>query len=249
VKRKAGSQIGSNVSLSPDTVLGEDVMIGNNVTIYSQVHIGDGSRILDGAVIGRLPIPAGTTTRPVTEGYRPLIIGERCVIGCNTVLYTGITLGNHVLVADLASIREGCEIGDSVVVGRGAMVLYDARIAARTRIQDQVHIAGNTVIESDVFIGMGVMTANDNDVYLTRFGLKPLDLRGPVIRCFSVVGVNATILPGVEIGMGALVAAGAVVTRDVRAWSVVAGVPARNVRHIPDEQRQQIGLLFDGQSG
>jgi serine acetyltransferase len=54
------------------------------------------------------------------------------------------------------------------------------------------------------------------------------------------VGAGATILPGMEIGEGALVAAGAVVTKDVAPWTIVAGIPARVMRPVPDEWRQRV---------
>jgi len=120
------------------------------------------------------------------------------------------------------------------------MILYNCRIGARSRIQDQAHIVGGMIIEEDVFIGMAVTTTNDNDVYLTRFGLAPTELKPPIIRRFAVVGAGATILPGIEIGEGAVVAAGAVVTHNVPAWTVVAGVPARHVRQIAPELREKI---------
>jgi acetyltransferase-like isoleucine patch superfamily enzyme len=78
-------------------------------------------------------------------------------------------------------------------------------------------------------------------VYLRRYGLaSPSAVRGPAIRRFAAVGAGATILPGVEIGEGALVAAGAVVTRDVEPWTIVAGVPARVMRPVPAEWREQV---------
>jgi len=232
--------MGLNVSLSIDTVLGDNVVIGNNVTVYPKVSIGDGCRILDGAVLGRMPISAGKTNRPLTTEYLPLRLGAGCVVGCNSVLYTGITVGQGVLICDLASIREGCVLEDEVVLGRGVLVNYDTRIGKRTRIMDLTHLTGDMVIEDDVFVSCAVATANDNDIYLTRFGLSSLQLRGPVIRRWAVIGANATLLPDIEVGRGAIVASGAVVTRDVPAWTVVAGVPARLLKEVPTEWRREI---------
>jgi len=220
--------------------LAASVYLGNNVTIYPKVRVGEDSIILDGAVIGRLPISSSTTTRPVQQEFSELSIGWGTIIGCNAVIYTGSRIGSHVLIGDQASIREGCEIGDQVIIGRGVQTLYDCKIGKRSRIQDQVHLVGNIVIEEDVFIGMGVMTANDNNVYLARFGLADLNLQGPIIRRFAVIGTGAVLLPGVEIGTGAMVAAGAVVTRDVAPWTIVAGVPAQYLKEIPSEWREQI---------
>jgi acetyltransferase-like isoleucine patch superfamily enzyme len=233
-------QIGINVSLSPDTVLGDNVTIGNNVTLYPKVNIGDNCRILDGAVIGRLPISAGNTNLPLLDDYRPVEIGPGSVIGCNAVLYTGITLGKQVLICDLSSVREGCVLHDQVVLGRGVLVNYDTQIGKRSRIMDSTHITGNMVIEEDVFISCAVATTNDNDVYLTRFGSSSHQVQGPIVRRFAVVGANAALMPGIEVGEGAMVASGAVVTKDVSPWKIVAGVPARHFRDISAEWREQI---------
>jgi acetyltransferase-like isoleucine patch superfamily enzyme len=233
-------EIGQGVSLADDTVIGPGARLGNHVTVYPRVQIGAGCAIMDGAVLGRLPMSNASTTRPLSTRYADLTIGEGAIVGCNAVLYTGSTIGERVLIADLASLREGCRIGNDVVIGRGVMALYDCQVGDRSRIQDQVHLVGGIVIEEDVFIGMGVVTTNDNDVYLSRFGLCPLELRAPTVRRWAVIGAGATLLPGVEIGEGAMVAAGAVVTRDVPPWTVVAGVPARAQREIPADWRIRI---------
>lgn len=86
-------RIGINVSFSPDTVLGNNVEISNNVTIYPQVAIGEDCKILDGTVLDRLPLSTGNVIRPLPDDYLPLYIGDGSVIGCNSVLYTGVTLG------------------------------------------------------------------------------------------------------------------------------------------------------------
>lgn len=235
-------------AIADDTYVGESVHLGNHVTIYPGVRVGDGCTLMDGAVMGRIPLSNRNTTRPISSAFSDLIVGPESIIGCNSVLYTGSRLGRSVLVGDLASVREGCEIGDRVIIGRGTMVLYNCTIGNFSRVQDQVHLAGNTVIEEYVFIGMGVVTTNDNDVYLSRFGASPLNLIGPTIRRFAVIGSGAVLLPGVEIGEGAMVAAGAVVTRDVPPWTVVAHAPARHVKDIPDSWRRKIIALMGSKS-
>ena len=229
-----------SVALASDAIIGSGAYIGNHVTVYPRVRIGERCTIMDGAVLGRLPISNATTTRKVRSEYRPLTIGSESIIGCNAVLYTGIQIGDRVLIGDLASLREGCRVGNDVILGRGVMALYDCQIGDRARIQDQVHLVGNILVEESVFIGMGVVTTNDNELYLSRFGLAELNLRAPVIRRFAVIGAGATLLPGVEIGEGAMVAAGAVVTENVPPWTVVAGVPAKHLRLIPDDWRRSI---------
>jgi UDP-2-acetamido-3-amino-2,3-dideoxy-glucuronate N-acetyltransferase len=231
----SGAAVAEGASVGPDTFL------GNGVTLYPGVQVGRACVVLDGASIGRIPISNGTTTRPIQSAFRDVIIGGGSIVGANAVIYTGTSFGERVLIGDLASFREGCRVSDRAIVGRGTMALYNCAIGPFARIQDQVHLVGDMIVEEHVFLGMGVVTTNDNDVYLTRFGLAAREQRGaPVVRRLAAVGAGATILPGVEIGEGALVGAGAVVTRDVPPWTIVMGVPARIREAVPDEWRRLI---------
>lgn len=96
-------------------------------------------------------------------------------------------------------------------------------------IQSNVFIPINTVIEDLVFIGPNAVLTNDK--YPVR---KNYELIGPVIREGATIGANSVILPSVEIGEGAFVAAGAVVTRDVPPWKLAIGSPAR-ILELPEE--------------
>jgi acetyltransferase-like isoleucine patch superfamily enzyme len=93
-------------------------------------------------------------------------------------------------------------------------------------------VHGGSIVEDDVFLGPGVVTTNDD-----AMGRHPrgAPLRGPVFRRACRVGGGVVLVPGVEIGEEAFVAAGALVTRDVPARAVVMGVPARVVREVGDE--------------
>ena len=231
----------SGAAVAAGVSLGADTYVGNGVTLYPGVTVAAGCVVLDGAVVGRIPISNATTTRPISSQFGQVTIGSGSIIGANSVLYTNVRLGEQVLIGDLASIREGCVVGDRAIIGRGVMMLYNCSVGAFTRVQDQAHLVGDMQIEEHVFIGMQVVTTNDNDVYLRRFGLEsPTAARGPAIRRYAAVGAGATILPGMEIGEGALVAAGAVVTRNVDPWTVVAGVPARVMRQVPVDWREKV---------
>jgi acetyltransferase-like isoleucine patch superfamily enzyme len=235
------TRLPSGGAVADGVTLGDDTYVGNSVTLYPGVAIEPGCVVLDGAVVGRIPISNATTTRPISSQFGTVSIGSGSIIGANSVLYTNIRLGEQVLIGDLASIREGCVVGDRAIIGRGVMMLYNCSVGPYSRIQDQAHLVGEMQIEEHVFIGMQVVTTNDNDVYLRRYGLEsPTAVRGPAIRRFAAVGAGATILPGVEIGEGALVAAGAVVTRDVDPWTIVAGVPARVMRPVPVDWRERV---------
>ena len=219
-------------AIAPEARLGAGVVLGHHVTLYPAVVVGDGVRILDGAVLGRPPLTAGNTTRRIPAEPGPLVVGAGSIVGANAVLYAGSRLGARVLIGDLASIREGCDVADDVVLGRGVLLMYDTRIGARTRVIDGSILTGNMEIEEDVFIGPGVLTVNDNDVYRTRFGLAPWSVKGPCIRRWALIGTGANLAAGITVGEGAIVAPGAVATRDVADWTIVAGVPARYVRDV-----------------
>ena len=234
------ARLGGNVKIHGDLSLAEGVEVASNVTFYPNVFVGANSKILEGSVIGRPPIRAGTTNRPVSLGDGTVRIGADCVIGANCVIYTHVNIARNVLICDLTSIREGSSLAEGVVIGRMTTVMHDVSIGDRTRITDNIHITGNARIEADVFIGPGVATANDNDVYLRRFGLLPFATDGPTIRRFAVIGAGAILAPGIEVGMGAVVASGAMATKDVAPWTIVAGSPARGLSKIDEAQRLQV---------
>ncbi len=240
---------GENVAILGDLRLAAGVEVGANVTFYPEVAVGEGTRILPGAVIGRPPIRAGTTNRPLAGCEGGVSIGAGCVIGANSVLYCHLEIGDRVLIGDLASIREGCRLDADSVLGRGVMMMYDSRLGARSRAIDGAILTGNMQIEEDVFIGPGVTAINDNAVYLKRFGLLPFSTEGPLLRRFALIGAGATLAAGVEIGMGAIVAPGAMVTKDVPAWTIVAGVPARVLGPVDADMRAQVLRKFELEAG
>ena len=234
------ARLGKNAHFMGDLRLAAGVDVGANVTFFPNVTVGENTRILPGAVIGRHPIRAGTTNRPISSGDGSVHIGPDCVIGANVVLYTDLRVGRNALIGDLATIREGCRLADDTVVGRSATVMHDVRLGERSRVHNLAFLVGNMIIESDVFIAASFSSINDNNVYVKRFGLLPFDISPPIVRRFAMLGAGSVLSAGVEVGMGGLVAPAAMVTKDVAPWTVVAGVPARKLRDIDPEDRQRI---------
>lgn len=171
-------------------------------------------------------------------------IGENTRILTGATVYNGCDIGKGCLIADYASIRENCVIGDYTVIGRHVCVEMNTRIGKHVLIETQTHITGNMIIEDYVFFGGNCTTTNDNLMCHPReFRTKLKDkmqLKGPTIRRGARIGSASCILPKVEVGEEAVVAAGAVVTRDVRPYAVVVGVPAREVRKVPKDQLLQL---------
>lgn len=222
--------LGANVSVGPYAVIGDDVQLGDDCVIHPHVVIGDrvrigaGCEIFPGAVLGKEPKGAGALAR-TPRFERRLAIGAGCSIGPHAVVYYDVTIGAGCLIGDAASIREQTVIGERSVIGRHVTINYANRIGSRTKIMDHSWIAGNAVIGDDVFISGGVLTSNDN-----ALGRHPFDdsaMRGPIVEDGAMIGIGAVLLPGLRVGARAVVAAGAVVTRDVPAQATVMGAAAR----------------------
>jgi acetyltransferase-like isoleucine patch superfamily enzyme len=217
--------------LSPTASVGEGVLFGANVVVHDGVVICDGCTIGDGAVLGKTPRLARRSTAPRGE-LDALVLGAGVVVGTHAIVFAGSQIGVGAIVGDQSFVRERTTIGPETVVGRATGVDNDVTIGARVRIQSQAYVTGYSLIEDDVFFGPCAMTTNDDTMARHPKG-QPL--RGATLRRACRVGGGAILLPGVEIGEEAFVAAGAVVTSDVAARKVVMGVPARMVRDVPDE--------------
>jgi UDP-2-acetamido-3-amino-2,3-dideoxy-glucuronate N-acetyltransferase len=143
-------------------------------------------------------------------------------------------LGSGTVVWHLAQIREHARLGNMCIVGRGAYVGPGVVIGDNVKLQNYALVYEPAELENDVFIGPAVVLTNDpypRSVDVTGKLKRPEDWHasGVVVRQGASVGARAVVLPGVEIGRYALVAAGAVVTRAVPNFALVAGVPARRV--------------------
>lgn len=133
----------------------------------------------------------------------------------------------------------GCEIGDDTKIGAFVEVQKGVRIGARVKISSHSFICEGVTIEDEVFIGHGVMFINDRYPRATREDGAPQTeadwkVVPTIVKRGASVGSNATILCGVTIGERAIVGAGSVVTKDVPAGAIVAGVPARIRRRSDD---------------
>ncbi len=223
-----------NLVMGEGVTIGEAVEIGANVVIHDGTVIGDGVVIQDNVVLGKQPKLSKRSTSAKKEPLAPLEIGAGTAVCSGAVVYAGTVLGPDVIIGDQASVRERCTLGEGVVVGRGVCVENDVPIGAFTKIQSNSYITAYSELEDHVFIAPCVTTTNDN--FMGRTEARHELIKGAIIRRGARVGGGVVILPGIEIGAEAFVAAGALVTRDVPAGKLVAGLPAPVWRDVPPEE-------------
>jgi len=156
------------------------------------------------------------------------------------MIATDVLLGDGVVIHHPGLVNlYGCRVGDRTRIGTFVEIQRGAVVGASCKISSHTFICDGVTIEDGVFVGHGVMFTNDRmPRALAADGRLQTDadwelLPTRVARGASI-GSHATILPGITIGEHSLVGAGAVVTRDVPAYAVVAGVPARVVGDVRD---------------
>jgi UDP-2-acetamido-3-amino-2,3-dideoxy-glucuronate N-acetyltransferase len=153
-----------------------------------------------------------------------------------------VQLGANVRIFQPALVNlYGCTIGADTKIGAFVEIQKNAVIGARCKISSHTFICEGVTIEDEVFVGHGVMFTNDRLPRATNpdgslqteadWSVEPTR-----VRRGASLGSNVTVLAGVTIGERAVVGAGAVVTKDVPNFAVVAGVPARVMGDVRTEK-------------
>jgi acetyltransferase-like isoleucine patch superfamily enzyme len=158
--------------------------------------------------------------------------GEYVCIGADVKLGQGVRLSKFINLY-------GCEIGDETKIGAFVEVQKNARVGRRCKISSHTFICEGVTIEDGVFIGHGVVFINDSYPRATAPDgelqtEKDWAVERTVVKTGASIGSGATILSNVTIGERALIGAGAIVTHDVPADTIVAGNPARVLRPLSD---------------
>jgi acetyltransferase-like isoleucine patch superfamily enzyme len=200
---------------------------------YPNVQLGEGVVIDDFCIIGRPP-------RGKSPGASVVVIGKDSLIRSHTVVYAGVRIGCRFQSGHSVLIREDTTIGDDCSIGSGSVIEFAVSIGDGVRLHSQCFIPELSVLESHCWLGPRVVLTNAKfpAASQTKSNLQPVR-----IATHARVGANVTILPGVVLGAGCLVAAGSVVTADVPVDTLVMGNPAR-ARGRVSELRNASGFVY-----
>ena len=161
------------------------------------------------------------------------------IVDPGAVIGVGTRVWHWVHICSGAVVGRHCSLGQNVFVGNRV------RIGDNVKVQNNVSIYDNVTVEDDVFCGPSMVFTN---VYNPRSAVSRKDeYRDTVVRRGATLGANCTIVCGVEIGQHAFVGAGAVVNRDVPAFALMVGVPARHIGWMSRfGERLPLGVKGDG---
>lgn len=162
-------------------------------------------------------------------------LGARAIVRRGAIIYGDVVAGNDLSVGHFALIREHTRIGDHVVIGTQVVIEGHVTIGSYVKIESGAFLPTQTLIGSRVFIGPHAVLTNDRYPLRRRQEYDPV---GPTIEDNVSLGAGCILLPGVRIGEGSIVSAGAVVTRDIPPWSLVRGVPGRH-EPLPDRLMEE----------
>jgi acetyltransferase-like isoleucine patch superfamily enzyme len=149
-------------------------------------------------------------------------------------LEADVAVGEHTSIWNRAQLRTGAQIGSECVIGRDVFIDEGVEIGDRVKIQNGALIYHGVTVEDGVFIGPGAILTNDRyPRAITSTGelarAEDWTVSPITLRYGSSIGAGAVVVAGIEVGPYAMVGAGAVVTRDVPGYALVAGSPAHRI--------------------
>jgi UDP-2-acetamido-3-amino-2,3-dideoxy-glucuronate N-acetyltransferase len=143
----------------------------------------------------------------------------------SAIIDPGVRIGRGTRIWHFSHVLGGSEIGERCVIGQNVMIGPEVHVGNGCKIQNNVSVYQGVTLEDDVFCGPSAVFTN---VLVPRaFVDRRAEIRQTRVMLGSSIGANATILCGTTIGRYAMIAAGAVVTRDVRPFALMVGSPAR----------------------
>ncbi len=141
-------------------------------------------------------------------------VSESAVVGCGTKIW------------NQAQIRNNAALGENCVISKNAYIDEYVKIGNRVKVQNNVNVYHGVIIEDDVFLGPSMTFTND--MYPRSYNTE-WKIVETIVKRGASIGANAVVRCGVSIGEYAMVGAGSVVTKDVPAYALMVGNPARQI--------------------
>lgn len=182
------------------------------------VKIGKGAILEDGVIIGS------------KDSKRATVIGKNAHLRYNTIICSGVKIGDNFETGPGVFIRENNEIGNNVCIWAYTVLNPGDKIGNNTRIHVGCFLEEVT-LGKFVFVGPHVTFLNDPHPTNPP---KRTHMNGATVEDEAIVGANVTLLPHVVIGRKSLIGAGSVVTRKVKDGKTVVGNPAKEIKDIVD---------------
>lgn len=187
--------------------------------------LGNDCRIDPAAIVGLM----------VEGAEGPAVLGDGAVVRAGSIIYGDVRAGRRFRTGHYVLVRSGTVIGDDVLVGTSSVIDGEVEIGSQVKIETAVYIPTHARVGCRVFLGPRATLTNDRYPLRQRPAYQP---EGPILEDDVTIGAGAILLPGVRIGRGSFVGAGAVVTRDVPPWSLVVGNPGR-ISELPERLHEQ----------
>lgn len=214
--------LGHHCIIEDGAVIGDNVYIDSNTIVRSGVALGADSFVGSNCILGEYQMDF---CRDHSAPAHPLTIGAHALLRSGTILYSGSVIGEGFQTGHNVTIREKAQIGDHVSVGTLSDIQGNCRIGNYVRMHSNVHIGQLSQVDDFVWIYPYVVLTNDPTPPSNNFV-------GVHVHSFAIVATGALVMPGLDIDQDALVAAGAIVTKPVPAYAVVAGNPGRTISDV-----------------
>ena len=157
----------------------------------------------------------------MSENYKDVFVHESSYVDNN------VTIGRGTKIWHFSHILMNCEIGQDSSLGQNVVVGPNVVIGSRVKIQNNVSVYEGVTLEDGVFCGPSCVFTNVNNPRSEI--LRKDEYRKTIVRRGASIGANATIICGHDLGEYCFIAAGAVVTKKVPAYALMAGTPARRI--------------------
>lgn len=232
--------IGNNVVIKdfaviyPRVIIGDNVEIGIGSILKENVIIEKDTFIGDNCILGEASMDYYLNKR--THENQKTIVGSNSIIRSNSIIYEDVIIGNEFQTGHRITIRETTRIGQKCGIGTLCDIQGKVNIGNYVRLHSNVHIGQLSTIEDFVWIYPYVVLTNDP--------YPPMgNLKGVTIKQYAQVATSSVVMPGVTIGVNALIGANSLVRKNVPDESVLVGNPGKvicSVRELRDDTGNQI---------